>query len=126
MKKVININFQGRVIPIEETAFEVLKQYVDSLRRYFANEEGREEIINDIQDRIAELFNDILKNGATCVTDQDVESIIENMGRPEDLEAAEAEQVGLKGSAGSYTTGAAGLGSTEKEKQSTGYEPKGR
>jgi len=126
MKKVININFQGRVIPIEETAFEVLKQYVDSLRRYFANEEGREEIINDIQDRIAELFNDILKNGATCVTDQDVESIIENMGRPEDLEAAEAEQVGPKGSAGSYTTGAAGLGSTEKEKQSTGYEPKGR
>lgn len=33
MKKVININFQGRVIPIEEPAYDVLKQYTDSLRR---------------------------------------------------------------------------------------------
>jgi hypothetical protein len=41
MKKVININFQGRVIPIEESAYEELKNYTDSLRRYFAHEEGR-------------------------------------------------------------------------------------
>ena len=51
MKKVININFQGRVIPIEESAYEILKNYTDSLRRYFANEEGRDEIINDIENR---------------------------------------------------------------------------
>ncbi|WP_315825046.1 HAAS signaling domain-containing protein [Paraflavitalea speifideaquila] len=61
MKKVININFQGRVIPIEETAFDLLKQYIDSLRRYFANEEGRDEIINDIESRIAELFSERIK-----------------------------------------------------------------
>ena len=36
MKKVININFQGRVIPIEESAYEALKQYTESLRKYFA------------------------------------------------------------------------------------------
>ena len=47
MKKVININFQGRVIPIEETAYDILQQYIDSLRKYFANEDGRDEIIND-------------------------------------------------------------------------------
>ena len=58
MKKVININFQGRVVPIEETAFELLKQYTDSLRVYFANEEGRDEIINDIESRIGELFQE--------------------------------------------------------------------
>lgn len=40
MKKVININFQGRVIPIEESAYDMLKQYVESLRKFFANEEG--------------------------------------------------------------------------------------
>lgn len=57
MKKVININFQGRVIPIEEDAYENLKKYVESLRQYFANEEGKEEIINDIENRIAELFS---------------------------------------------------------------------
>ncbi len=91
MKKVININFQGRVIPIEETAYDLLKNYTESLRRYFANEDGRDEIINDIEGRIAELFSDRLKKGAVCITDEDVNSIIASMGRPEDFEAADAE-----------------------------------
>lgn len=99
MKKVININFQGRVIPIEETAFDLLKQYTESLRRYFSNEEGRDEIINDIEGRIAELFSDRLKKGAICITDEDVNSIIASMGRPEDFEAAEAETISAAGNA---------------------------
>ncbi len=61
MKKVININFQGRVIPIEEAAYDLLQRYVDSLRLFFANEEGRDEIINDIEGRIAELFGEIVE-----------------------------------------------------------------
>lgn len=91
MKKVININFQGRVIPIEETAYESLKQYIDSLRRFFANEDGRDEIINDIEGRIAELFSERLKKGTVCITDEDVNAVIAGMGRPEELEAAEVE-----------------------------------
>ncbi len=89
MKKVININFQGRVTPIEESAYDVLKQYVESLRNFFANEEGKDEIINDIESRIAELFSERLKNGSTCITDDDVESIIAGMGRPEDFDNEE-------------------------------------
>ena len=91
MKKVININFHGRVVPIEESSFEILKLYTDSLRTYFANEEGKDEIINDIESRIGELFQEYLKKGATCITDSDVNEIIKNMGRPEDLAAAEDE-----------------------------------
>ncbi|MDI9363780.1 MAG: PspC domain-containing protein [Flavobacterium sp.] len=89
MKKVININFQGRVVPIEETAYDILKQYVEALRRFFANEEGKEEIINDIESRIAELFAETLKKGSTCITDVDVNNIIASMGRPEDFESEE-------------------------------------
>src|SRR5438045_5220559 len=90
MKKVININFQGRVVPIEETSYDLLKQYTDSLRIYFANEEGRDEIINDIESRISELFQERIKNGATCITDDDVNGIINNIGRPQDLADADA------------------------------------
>ena len=89
MKKVININFQGTVVPIEESSYELLQQYIESLRRYFANEEGRDEIINDIESRISELFQERLKNGSTCITDDDVNAIIKNMGRPQDFEDAE-------------------------------------
>jgi len=91
MKKVININFKGRVIPIEESAFEQLQKYTDSLRRYFANEEGRDEIINDIEDRIAELFNEELKKGATCITDENVAAICSSMGSIEDFEQMDNE-----------------------------------
>ena len=89
MKKVININFQGAVVPIEESSYELLKQYIDSLRRYFANEEGKDEIINDIESRISELLQERLKGGSTCITDDDVNAIIKNMGRPEEFEEAE-------------------------------------
>jgi hypothetical protein len=86
MKKVININFQGRVVPIEEPAYENLKKYVESLRNYFSNEEGKEEIINDIENRIAELFNERIKAGATFITEEHVETIVSSMGRPEQFD----------------------------------------
>jgi phage shock protein PspC (stress-responsive transcriptional regulator) len=109
MKKVININFQGRVIPIEESAYEILQNYTDSLRRYFAREEGRDEIINDIENRIAELFTeDLKKSQAGCVTEADVAKVINNMGRPEEFDGegvgAETGISGTAATSSSYTT----------------------
>lgn len=92
MKQVININFQGRVVPIEVTAFELLKNYTESLNRHFANEEGKEEIINDIESRIGELFQERITKGATCITEDDVNAIINTMGRPEEFEAMDDTQ----------------------------------
>lgn len=89
MKQVININFQGRVVPIEVTAFEILKNYTESLSRHFAAEEGKDEIINDIENRIGELFQERLKEGATCITEDDVNAVIKSMGRPEEFDGEE-------------------------------------
>lgn len=132
MKKIININLSGRVIPIEDAAYEQLQAYIESLRRYFAHEESRDEIINDIESRIAELMSDKVRKGATCITDADVNEIATSMGRPEDFEAeevspaSEASQQTAANSAGaqqqyqqsSHTTGSQ---YTEREKA-----PKGR
>ncbi len=87
MNKVININFQGRILPIEEMAYEMLKQYIESLRNYFQNEEGRDEIINDIECRIAELCEDKLKKGEVCIDQSAINLIIASIGRPADFEA---------------------------------------
>ncbi len=92
MEKIISINFQGRVIPIEESAYNNLKQYIDSLRRHFAKEESSDEIINDIENRIAELLSDRLKRGAPCIVSNDVSVVIDSIGRLEDIEAAEGEE----------------------------------
>ena len=98
MKKIININLSGRVIPIEDSAYEKLQAYIESLRRYFIHEEGRDEIINDIESRIAELMNEKIRKGASSVTDADVDEIIASMGRPEDFQAAEEAETISPGS----------------------------
>ena len=87
MKQVININYHGRIIPIEIAAHDLLKTYTAGLQKHFENEEGKEEIINDIEGRISELFHEQLTKGAVCITEQDVQVIIKNMGTPEDFEA---------------------------------------
>lgn len=121
MKKVININFKGRVIPIEETAFEQLQKYTESLRRYFANEEGRDEIINDIEDRIAELFDEELKKGATCITDASVTNITASMGSVEDFEQMDNE--GTTTSNGHSNTSSSSAASSSA--YTTADEPRG-
>ena len=94
MKKTININFQGQLITIEETAYDILNGYIQSLKDYFRHEAEGNEIVNDIENRIAELFGNRLKHGIPCITDDDVTSIIDTIGRPEefDLEFDEREE----------------------------------
>ena len=115
MKQVININFHGQVVPIEVSAFDLLKQYTASLNTYFANEEGKEEIINDIESRIAELFQERLKKGVTCITDDDVNAIIKSMGRPEEFEGEDSTAYNQNSATSSATTAA-----SQQSQQSTG------
>ena len=106
MKQVININFHGQIVPIEVSAFDLLKLYTASLTNYFRNEEGKEEIINDIESRIAELFQERLKKGVTCITDDDVNAIIKSMGRPEELEGEETNPFTQSSTTSTENTGA--------------------
>lgn len=120
MNKVININFQGRVIPIEEPAFEELKQYIESLRNHFANEEGKEEIINDIENRIAELFTEKLKAGqSTFISEEHVAAIIASIGRPEQFDDVTIEENYTSTSSASSTT------STSSTPSTASAEPRG-
>ncbi len=109
MKKIININLSGHVIPIEDSAYQQLQDYLESLRRYFANEEGRDEIINDIESRIAELMSEQLRKGAYHITEDDVTQMIRTIGRPEDFDPADGEPGDhQQGSSRSYTSRTAG------------------
>ncbi|MBK7561460.1 MAG: PspC domain-containing protein [Chitinophagaceae bacterium] len=120
MKKIININLSGRVIPIEDAAYEKLQAYVESLRRYFVNEESRDEIINDIESRIAELMNEKVRKSSAAITETDVQEIITSMGTVEDFEAVDSETV----TAGANVTSQQ---STQQNYTNTGTtKPRGR
>lgn len=80
MQRIIQINIAGRLIPIEEDAYLILRDYLNSLERHFSGEEGREEIIQDIESRIAELFGIRLQSGIPGIDKTDVVKLIETLG----------------------------------------------
>lgn len=85
MQRIIQINIAGRLVPIEEDAYLLLKDYLNALHRQFDGEDSREEIVQDIEYRIAELFSIRLQNGAHAIDGADVTKVIENLGTPSAL-----------------------------------------
>lgn len=90
MQKIIQITIGGRLIPIEEDAYLELHRYNTSLKRHFAKEEGCDEIIEDIEYRIAELFSIRLQSGAACIDRKDVQKVIDTLGEAYTLGAENA------------------------------------
>lgn len=90
MNKTIIININGIVFHIEEDAYEILKSYMTDVQRHFLNSADSLEITTDIENRIAEMFNEILlKEGKQVVVLQDVKTVVEQMGSVEDFETVE-------------------------------------
>lgn len=96
MKKTTTINLAGMVYHIEEDAFQILKDYLTDIKRVFSSQEGVEEMVADIESRIAELFQERLNKNKEVVTYTDVEEVISIMGSPnqfdEDYDEAEYEE----------------------------------
>ncbi|NOX84769.1 MAG: PspC domain-containing protein [Chlorobi bacterium] len=91
MKKVLNINMRGIIITIEEDAFRRLSNYLDSISNHFKTKKGYEDILGDIETRIAELFQQKLKDKKQAITMEDVEEVISVMGHPSDFNIDEEE-----------------------------------
>ena len=75
MKRNITINMCGRLFAIDEDAYEVLSTYETSLRRYFQGREGGDEIADDLEERMAELLEE-LRGDDEAVSIQHVQEVI--------------------------------------------------
>ncbi|MDX1544766.1 MAG: PspC domain-containing protein [Christiangramia sp.] len=84
MNKTVNINLAGIFFHIDEDAYAKLQRYLEAIRHSFSNTQGRDEIISDIEARIAELFNEKIKNERQVISIKEVEEVIAIMGQPED------------------------------------------
>ena len=89
MKKNITINLCGRLFNIDEDAYELLRHYIDTLRSYFAKQEGGEEIADDIETRIAELLEELKNQGIEAVNIDHIKEIIHRIGKPEEMDGYE-------------------------------------
>lgn len=87
MNKIISANINGFVFNIDEKAYEKLKNYLERIKENVKNDE----VMMDIENRIAELFDYRLKNGSQAIFDRDVEDIIQQIGSPEQFGQEELE-----------------------------------
>ncbi|MDG1476819.1 MAG: PspC domain-containing protein [Vicingaceae bacterium] len=98
MNQTVTVNISGIVFHIDVDAYENLKKYLNKIRSYFKNAEESEEIMTDIEARIAELFNEKITSENQVINAKDVEEIITIMGKPEqyldedDKESVEEEK----------------------------------
>ncbi|MBN2273217.1 MAG: PspC domain-containing protein [Bacteroidales bacterium] len=90
MKKTIQVHIGGVQFHFDEDAFKSLLQYTDALKSHFdkEGEEGRE-IIEDIEQRIAELLEKKLSESKQVIILSDVDEIIKTLGTVEDIKMDE-------------------------------------
>ena len=83
MKRAISINLGGIVFNIDDDAYRELQTYLTQIESCFSDREESKEIMNDIEVRIAELFNERITDYKKVITSKDVKDIIDVMGGPE-------------------------------------------
>jgi phage shock protein PspC (stress-responsive transcriptional regulator) len=91
MNKTVTINISGIIFHIEEDAFETLSKYLSTIRGYFVNAQDKEEIMSDIEARIAELLKEKVSDFKQVVLMSDVDRVMNIMGKPEDFAGDEAQ-----------------------------------
>ena len=127
MKKTIQINIAGMVFNIEDDAYDKLSNYLQSIKQYFSSYEGSQEIVSDIEARVAEKFWTNQKSDSQPVISLDgVNDLIKSMGTVSDFEAIQEEE-DLRNNPQSVVDGVP-LGSPQpvigNSQQTTSVEPK--
>ena len=69
---------------IDEDAYQKLNRYFEAVKRSLSNSTGKDEIMKDIEMRIAELLTEKNRGDKQVVGMKDVEEVIVVMGQPED------------------------------------------
>jgi phage shock protein PspC (stress-responsive transcriptional regulator) len=90
MDKTIKINLGGSLFQIDEDAYRILRDYLQAIDSRFRNVSGGAETIEDIESRVAEIFQS-QKGSAGVISRENVEAIISVLGKPGDFDVNENE-----------------------------------
>ncbi len=95
MNKTVTINISGIIFHIEEDAYQTLSNYLSKIKGYFSKTDGGNEIMADIESRIAELLQQKINTSKQVVLMVDVEHVMNTMGKPEDFADLDNNNNGL-------------------------------
>jgi phage shock protein PspC (stress-responsive transcriptional regulator) len=92
MNKTVTINISGIIFHIEEDAYQTLSKYLNTIKGYFSKTDGGNEIMADIEARIAELLQQKINTNKQVILITDVENVMGIMGKPEEFANDDANQ----------------------------------
>jgi phage shock protein PspC (stress-responsive transcriptional regulator) len=84
MNKTVNINLAGTFFHIDEDAFGKLQRYLQAIKKSLTEPQGSDEIMRDIETRIAELFSEKVETKSQVISVKELDEVIAVMGQPED------------------------------------------
>jgi len=84
MNKTVNINLGGMFFYIDEDAYQKMSRYFEAIKQSLNNSNGQDEIIKDIEMRIAELICEKHTNDKQVINIKELDEVIAVMGQPED------------------------------------------
>lgn len=113
MKKTISVNLANRNFVIEEDAYNMLDEYIKSIRNHYRTLDPDGEIVEDFEARLSELFEEKLNQGYGVISVKITSEVIHRLGEVETL--ADEAAPGVEGS--HYA---------EKNESSSGDEPKAK
>lgn len=91
MKQTVNINLGGMPFIIDEDAYRMLDSYLNDVKVVFSSQEGCDEIVADMESRIAEILSAEM-NGHRVVTANQIAEIIDRIGSVSTL----SEEMGVQ------------------------------
>ena len=86
MMETCSISLGNLLFQMELPAFERLEAYLDSLRRALRGSDGAEDIVKEVEYRMAELFQDALAGASRALQVDDVERVCAQLGDPSDFQ----------------------------------------
>lgn len=98
MKKTLNINLAGYPFTIDEDAYNLLKDYLDTIRFAFDTKEDTEDLAADIEARISEILLENERGEVRIITFDEISKVIERIGRPSEFIEIEVESEDNAGS----------------------------
>ncbi|MEO8147996.1 MAG: PspC domain-containing protein [Bacteroidia bacterium] len=104
MNKTLTVNIGGIVFHIEEHAYDALKKYLESIKVHFTMSDGRDEIMQDIEARIAEMLQERISGSKQVIDEDDVTVVVNAMGKPEQFDDGDAKSSDTKSTAGTSSS----------------------
>lgn len=97
MKEIENVSIGGFAFALEKDASAAVERYLNGLEAHYLNQEGGKEIMEGIEERMAELLYEKCGRGGVVTLDM-VRGVIDILGRPERIEADDPDPDPAQGS----------------------------